>query len=57
MTTDERISRLEDALWYLALMVTDGDPQRHLRNVNMSASDAAKRFLEMRSDVLVERDS
>jgi hypothetical protein len=56
MTThEERITRLENALWDLALMTTDGNPARHLGNVDSNASDAAKGFLEARLAIESER--
>jgi hypothetical protein len=55
MTTEERLTRLEDAVGDLALMLSDGDPYKHRAHVNRTASDAAVRFLDTIAAIQAER--
>jgi len=54
-TTDERLTRVEDALWDLAMMVSDGKPARHHNDVNRASREATKRFYAAIDAIQAER--
>jgi hypothetical protein len=55
MTPAVRITRLEKAVWDLAMMVGEGDPSRYVRAVNPVAAAAAQRFLEAMKEIEAEQ--
>ena len=55
MTLEERMTRLEDAVWDLELMVTDGLPGRHLSSLNTTSREAARRLLATFEGIRAER--
>ena len=55
MNIEERLTRLEDMVWNLALMTTNGNPGQELSNVDPAAAGATRRFLEDLRSIEAER--
>jgi hypothetical protein len=54
-TNDDRLTRLEDAVMDLAMLVSDGNPDRLPARVDEAAGSAGSRFLETMSEIRADR--
>lgn len=56
-TTEERLTRLEDAVRYLAIMLTDGNPFRSASHLSSTVQSATNNFKEVWDAIGLERSS
>jgi chromosome segregation ATPase len=54
-TTEQRVTRLENAIWHLAVMITGGDARQYQENLAPAAREAASHFFQEVDQIQTER--
>jgi hypothetical protein len=54
-TTEQRVTRLENAIWHLAVMFTAGDARQYQENLAPAAREAASHFFREVDEIQSER--
>lgn len=54
-TTEQRLTRLENAIWHLAVMITGGDARQYQENLAPAAREAASHFFQEVDAIQSER--
>jgi hypothetical protein len=54
-TTEQRVTRLENAIWHLAVMITGGDARQYQEDLAPAAREAASHFFQEVDAIQSER--